>query len=74
MDEMKIKLTTRFMKGVISKIIKRSIYKKYGCNVDIHINEIDLKNDEEKIHLHIDVDSEMSNVDFAKFLRDVGLD
>lgn len=74
MDEMKIRLSTRFMRSIVSKIIKRSISKKLGYDIDILINEIEIENIDEKIHLHIDVDSEISNRDFAKFLNDVGLD
>ena len=35
MDEMRIKLSTSFMRGIVSKLIARSIYKKYGYKVNI---------------------------------------
>ncbi len=45
MDEMKVKLSTKFMRGIVSKLIARSIKKKYGCKVDIQLNELDISQD-----------------------------
>ena len=74
MDEMKIKLSTRFMRGIIAKIIKKAIFKKSGYNVDIHINEIEAKTIDGKIQLHVDVDAEIYNSEFIKIIKSVGLD
>ena len=42
MDEMKLKLSTKFMRGIVSKLIARSIYKKYGYRVNVQLNDLDI--------------------------------
>ena len=41
MDEMRVKLSTRFMRNIVSKLIAKAIYKKYGYKVNIQLNELD---------------------------------
>ena len=43
MDEMKIKLQTGIMKGVVSKLIAKAIFKKFGIKPDIELNGISLE-------------------------------
>lgn len=74
MDEMKIKLSTKFMKGIIAKIVKRTISKKLGYDIDILINEIDIKTIDGKVHLHVDVDGEINNDEFMKIIKNIGLE
>lgn len=74
MDELKLKLSTKFMRGIVTKLISKAIFKKYGYDVDILLNEIELKNVDGKIHLHADVDAEVKNEDFVKIIKSVGLD
>lgn len=69
MDEMKIKLSTSFMKGIIAKIIKSAISKKLGFEVELEINEIDVKFDGGKVRLHADIDGEMNKDEFVKIIN-----
>ena len=69
MDEMKIKLSTSFMKGIIAKIIKSVISKKLGFEVELEINEIDVKFDGGKVRLHADIDGEMNKDEFVKIIN-----
>lgn len=74
MDELKLKLSTKFMRGIIAKFISKALAKKLGYNVDILINEIELRNEGGKIRLHADVDAEINNDDFMKLVKSVGMD
>lgn len=74
MDEMKMKLSTKFMRGIITKLMSRVIYKQFGYHVDIQLNEIELVAKDGKVHLHADVDAEMSNEEFTKIIKSIGLD
>lgn len=42
MDELKLKLSTRLMRGIAAKFIARSIRKKYGYKVNVQLNELDI--------------------------------
>jgi hypothetical protein len=74
MDEMKIKLSTKFMRGIIAKLVSKAVSKKLGCDVSIQINEIEAETTDGKVHLHLNVDGEMNNDEFMKLIKTIGLD
>jgi hypothetical protein len=71
MDEMKLKLSTKFMKGLLAKFISKSIKKKYGYKVDIRINEINLDMFNGDTDLHLDVDVKMNGNEFKSFIESI---
>lgn len=74
MDELKVKLSTRFMRNIVTKIIAKTIFKKFGYKVDIQLNKIEVEAIDGKVYLHVDVDAETTNEDFAKIIKSIGLD
>ena len=71
MDEMKLKLSTKFMKGLLAKFISKSIKKKYGYKVDIHINEINLDMFNGDTNLHLDVDVKVNGDEFKSLIESI---
>ena len=57
MDEMKLHLNTRFMRGITAKLLTKMIYKKFGCKVKIQLNElnIDVVNGEADISTNVSI-------------------
>lgn len=74
MDEMKLKLSTKFMKGIVANLISKAIFKKLGYEIDILINEINVTVENGKMHIHADVDAETSNSEIMKIIKSVGSD
>lgn len=74
MDELRMRLSTKFMKNMVSKIISKSVYKKTGYKVNVQLNKIDIEMVEGKIYLHADVDGEIENEEFMKIIKSIGLD
>lgn len=74
MDELKLKLSTRIMRGLVSKLIAKLISKKTGYDINIQLREIEISNEEDKIRVHADLDADMSNDDFVRLLKSIGLD
>lgn len=74
MDELKLKLSTKFMRGIIAKLVAKAIYKKVGYEIDIQLNEIEVETVDGKIHLHVSADGEISNDEFVKIIKSIGLD
>ena len=74
MDELKLKLSTRFMRGFVAKLVAKTISKKLGYDIDILINEIEIKTEDDKVKLHLSVDAQMNNDEFKKVIKNVGLD
>ena len=69
MDEMKIKLSTNFMRGIVSKIASKVIANKLGIKSDIQINSISLEKVNDRIHLHLDVDADINEKNLLKVTR-----
>lgn len=74
MDELKLKLSTKFMRGMIAKIVSKAIEKKLGYNIDILINEIEIKTEDGEIKLHTSVDAKINNDEFVKIIKSIGLE
>lgn len=68
MDEMKLKLTTKFMRGIVSKLIERSIYKKYGYKVNIQLNDLDISVVDGETTINTNVEAKISSEEFKKMM------
>lgn len=69
MDEMKIKLSTKLMRGIVAKLISKAIYKNIGVKPNIHISEIEADIKDGKIHFHINADGEIDDRVLVKINR-----
>lgn len=67
MDELKV--TSKFMTMMISKLVKTVIYKKFGYDVNIRINEVGVTSVDENIHVHLNVDGDINSDEFKKFTK-----
>lgn len=74
MDEMRIALNSKLMRNAVTKIIAKAIFKKTGYKVGVQINEIEAKNDEKSMVVHVDADVELGKDDILKIIKSVGLD
>ena len=61
-DEMKVQ--SKLLRGIISKIISKNVKKKIGSDCDISINELSFVNDGNKtmVKLHIEAGIETSRI------------
>ena len=74
MDEMKLKLSTRFMRGLVSKLIAKLIYKKFGCKVDIQLNDLDVSVIDGETSIKTNVEVKMDSKEFMNVMKSIGLD
>ena len=72
MDEMKLKLSSDFMKNFISKLISKSIYKKYGYKVNIQLNDLDVRIIDGETKVATNLELSLGKDEFVKLLNDVG--
>lgn len=66
MDEMKIKLKSTFMRGIVKKLITNSMKKKFGVKPDIELNGLEIERVDNKIHIHINADIELTDMDLMR--------
>ena len=71
---MKVKLTTKFMRNIVSKLIAKAIYKKYGYKVNIQLNDLDISMIDGDTKLTTNVEITLDNKEFMKIVKSVGLD
>lgn len=74
MDVLKLKLSTKFMRDMVAKLIAKALQKKLGYNIDILLNEIEVKNEDGKIHIHVNADAEVNNDEFVKIIKSIGME
>ena len=74
MDELKMRLTTRFMRNLVSKLMSRSIYKKYGHKVDIQLNDLDVSIIDGETEINVNAKVKLDSKEFVKIIKTIGLD
>lgn len=72
MDGMRIE--SKFLTGVISKLLERTVRKKLGCDIDIRLNSIVVTGEDGKFHAHLDLDCTAEKETLAKILGSAGQD
>lgn len=71
MDEMRIKLTTKFMRNVAAKLLKKVIYNQTGYNVDIRIDDLDLWTINGDTTLKLNVEAKLNKEEFDKLIESI---
>lgn len=71
MDELRFKLSTKFMKKIVSKLIARAIYKKYGYKVNIQLNEIDVWSIDGDTTVKLNVEAKIKSEEFNKIMKSI---
>lgn len=74
MDEMKLKLGTRFMRNIVAKLITKTVYKKTGYRINICLNELDINVVDGEAHISTSVDVKLDSDEFMKIVKNIGLD
>ena len=74
MDEMKLKLTTKFMRNVLAKLIARAIHKKMGYKIDIQLNDLDVSMIDGETSISTNVEVKMSSEEFMKLMKSISQD
>lgn len=74
MDEMRVKLSTKFMRNIVAKIIAKMIYKKTGYKVDIQLNDLDIHVIDGDTTVNVNVEAKMKSEEFTKVIKNIGLD
>ena len=71
---MLIKLRTKFMRKVVSKIIGRAIQSKTGYKINIQFNDLEASFNDGEITINANLEAKMDKQEFMKILKSEGLD
>jgi hypothetical protein len=72
MDEMKVKLSTKFMRGIVAKLISKAIQKKLGCKIDIQLNDLDISVIDGETKILTNVELKLESKEFMKIMKTIG--
>lgn len=72
MSEMKLNLSNGIMKNLVTKILRKVIRKKFGCDVDIELNHVYALHRDGRVFIHVDVNAETSQEDFMNLVKSFG--
>lgn len=68
-----MKIESKFMRGIASKIIRKVMRNKVGCNVEVQLNGFRTTILEDKTHVHLDIDLELTKEELNKLLKNIGI-
>jgi hypothetical protein len=71
MDELKMNLSSKFMRGIVTKIISKAVYKKTGYKVEIDLNNINVEVVNGKAYIHVDADAAIDNEELMKIVKNI---
>lgn len=74
MDEMKVKLTTKFMRNMVAKLIAMAIRKKYGYKINIQLNDLDISVIDGETNISTNVEVKLNSQEFIKIVKNIGLE
>lgn len=71
MDELKLNLSSKLMRGIVTKLISKAVYKKTGYKIGIELNNINVEVINGKAHIHVNADAEIDNDELMKIVRTI---
>ena len=71
MDEMKLKVSTIFMRNFVAKLITNAIYKKLGYKVDIQLHKLSIEIVDGKAQLRTDIEASTDNEELMNLLKNI---
>lgn len=74
MNEMFIKLRTKFMKKIVSKLLTKGVQNKLGYKVNIQIDDLEAELNNGEITLNVKLEAKMNEHEFIKILKAEDLD
>lgn len=74
MDEMQLKLRTKFMRNLASKIIAKILYKQYGVKVNLKVNGLDISSVGGDTTAKLNIEASMRSDEFYRLMQSVDIE
>lgn len=69
-----VKVTSKISKNFLSKIVRSSLRKKLGSDIDIQFGDIIITNDDEKAHVELSVSGDINSDELIKLLESINME
>ena len=74
MDEMKLKLRTKFMRNLAAKLIAKILYKQYGVKVNLKINGLDISSVGGDTTAKLNIEATMRSEELYRVIQSINID
>lgn len=71
MDELKLNLSSKFMRGIVTKLITKVVYKKTGYKIGVELHNVNVEVVNGKAYIHVDADAEIDNDELMKIVKTI---
>lgn len=71
MDKIEIGLTSKFMKGIVSKLISKFLLNRFGYNVGVQIDDLEIKLIDGGATIRTNVEVKLGNDELKEMLRSI---
>lgn len=71
MDLLKLRISTKYLKGFVAKIVSKKLYEKTGCKMDIQFRNIEIDSINGDILIRVDVDGRIGKTEFERLLETI---
>lgn len=71
MDEIKVSLKTKFMRGVVSKLMSKFISKQTGVNIEIRLDELDINNFDGDAYVKLNLVAKVDEKEIIKVMKNL---
>ena len=68
-----MKIESKWARGIASMLIKKALRNKLKYDVDVQLNHFRTTVLEDRAHVHLDVDLELSKEELDKLIKSIGL-
>lgn len=69
MDEMIIR--SKFMRGLLSRVVSKELRKKLGCDVKIHVDFLQIHTEDKTAKVRLDISGEIGTDDLSKLISNI---
>ena len=68
-----MKIESKFMTKIVSRIVRKLIKNKFGYDLHLQLNGLRTTILEDKAHVHLDVEMELTKDELNRLLNDLGM-
>lgn len=68
-----MKIESKFMRGLASRFVRKVVRDKTGMDVDIQLNGFRTTIIDDKTHVHLDVDLELTKEQLSELTKCIGI-
>ena len=68
-----MRIESKFTRGIASRLIKKDMRDKLSYNVTVQLNKFRTTVIEEKTHVHLNIELDLSKEELDKLLKSIGL-